>query len=408
MTPGVAPGGASAAASAPVAWSDAALDACRTVGDPLADDLIAEIFADGDVGPVRALLRHLVDNDALLPASHDLPPHLVRHVERYLELSDASLPRIDPAAIVAGQRMFELHGPEILMTLGCYSLPASYTASKGVQVLAQTGRLESDPKRRLIETTQMVIDVMTPGGLTIGARHEQHGKGIRTAQKVRLMHAAIRKLVVAHGGQKWLDAYDVPINQEDLAGTLMTFSRVVIDGLDRLGAVTTPADRASYFEAWRAIGTIMGVRDALVPPDLEQARILTDIIKRRQSARSDAGDAMVAALLAMMRAQVPGVLGGLPATLVRFFLQQDAALLAMPPADWTRILVAVIHGATRLVDTIIGGWGVSRWLYRAFNRRLLAGFMRVERGPGRPSFDIPDHLADGWGMKDAAPMKSPR
>jgi hypothetical protein len=73
----------------------------------------------------------------------------------------------------------------------------------------------------------------------------------------------------------------------------------------------------------------------------------------------------------------------------------------MPKADWTRILVAAIHGLTRVVDTIIGGGRVSRWLYRAFNRRLLAGFMRVERGPGRPSFDIPDHLADGWGIGGA-------
>lgn len=385
------------------AWSDEALDAARGIGDPLADDLIAEIFADGDIGQVRILLRHLVDNDALLdPVTNKLPPHLVAHIERYLELSDAALPKIDPAGIVAGQRMFELHGPEILMTLGCYSLPASYTARKGVQVLAQTGRLESDPKRRLIETTQMVIDVMTPGGLAIGASHMHHGKGIRTAQKVRLMHAAIRMLIVTHNGQAWLAAYDVPINQEDLGGTLMTFSRVVIDGLDRLGAVTTAADRASYFDAWKAIGTIMGVHPALIPADLEQARIMTDTIKRRQSARSDAGDAMIAALIEMMRAQVPGVLGGLPATLLRFFLREDADLLTMPPADWTRILVAVIHGATRLLDTIVGGWGVSRWLYRAFNRRLLAGFLRVERGPGRPAFDIPDHLADGWGVNDSA------
>lgn len=386
------------------AWSNAELDAARRVGDPLADDLVAEIFADGDVAQVRTLLRHLVDNDELLdPVTNRLPPHLVRHIERYLEQSDAALPTIDPAAIVAGQRMFELHGPEVLMTLGCYSLPASYTAKKGVQVLAQTGRLESDPKRRLIETTQMVIDVMTPGGLAIGSNHTRHGKGIRTAQKVRLMHAAIRALIVGHHGKAWLDEYDVPINQEDLAGTLMTFSRVVIDGLDRIGAVTTPADRASYFAAWRAIGTIMGVQAALVPADLDQARVLTDTIKRRQSAKSEAGDAMVAALLAMMRAQVPGVLGGLPPTLVRFFLQQDAALLTMPKADWTRLLVAAIHGMTRLVDTVVGGGRVSRWLYRAFNRRLLAGFMRVERGPGRPSFDIPDHLADGWGIDGRAP-----
>src|SRR5262245_15657081 len=77
-------------------------------------------------------------------------------------------------------------GPEIIMTLFCYGLPSCYAAAKGVQVLALTTRLFSNPTRRVIETAQMVVDVMAPGGLAA------RGRGIRTAQKVRLMHAAVR------------------------------------------------------------------------------------------------------------------------------------------------------------------------------------------------------------------------
>lgn len=381
-------------------WTDAELDAMRMIGDPLADDLVSEIFATGEVHAVRRLLRGLVDDDHPLVGNGSLPPELMAHVERYFALSDAALPEFDPARIVAGQQVFELHGPEVLMVLCCYSLPASYTAKKGVHVLGQTGRLESHPKRRLLETTQMVVDVMTPGGLVVGENARNHGKGIRSAQKVRLMHAAIRRLILDAHGQEWIDKYQIPINQEDLAGTLMTFSRVVLDGLARLGAPTTVLQRESYLYAWRAIGRVMGVREELIPADLDEARTLTDTIRRRQSAKSDVGDAMTAALLAVMEDSLPRVLHGFPPTLLRFFLEDDVKYLTMPPANWTRVLVVIMHAMTRAVDLLVGASRVSRWLYRAFNKRLIEGFLEVERGPKRPNFAIPDHLARQWGVKD--------
>ncbi|MBC8067931.1 MAG: DUF2236 domain-containing protein [Deltaproteobacteria bacterium] len=383
-------------------WTDAELDALRRIGDPLADDIVAEIFRDGDVDAVRRLLRHLVDNDHPLLAVGDdaLPPELLAHVERYFATSDAALPELDAARIVAGEHVFELHGPEVLMTLCCYSLPASYTARKGVQVLAQTGRLESHPKRRLIETTQMVIDVMSPGGLALGERARHHGKGIRSAQKVRLMHAAIRRLILAKHGEQWLEQFDVPINQEDLAGTLMTFSQIVLDGLERIGAPLTAEMHGSYLYAWSAIGRIMGIREELIPADLAAARVLTDTIKRRQTARSDAGDLMAGALVELMRESIPvGILRGLPATLLRFFLQDDSRYLALPRPDWTEILVRAIHGFTRIFDRIAGASRLSRKLYRAFNRRFIAALLRIERGPKRTDFDIPDHLKRSWKIK---------
>ncbi len=383
-------------------WTDAELDRLRRVADPLADGIVDEIFAEGEITAVRRLLRHLVDNDhpLLVEPGLALPPALLAAVERYFERSDAELPTFDPAMVEAGERVFELHGPEVLMTLCCYSLPASYTAKKGVHVLAQTKRLESNPKRRLIETTQMVVDVMTPGGLELRGSARTHGKGIRSAQKVRLMHAAIRRMILHADGQAWIDAYDAPINQEDLAGTLMTFSQVVLDGLERLGAPLTHAQREAYLYTWRAIGSIMGVRDEVIPVDLAEARALTDTIRRRQSARSDAGDVMTAALLETMQSSVPGLLRGLPATLLRFFLRGDSRYLALPPGDWTRVIVAMIHWFTLVFDRLAGASRVSRALYRAFNRRMIAAFMRVERGANRPDFAIPDHLARSWKVPD--------
>ena len=70
----------------------------------------------------------------------------------------------DPDLVRAGQEVFGAYGPQLGMGLFMASLPADYAFAKGVQVLAATTRLTRDPKRRYVETGQMIIDAMTPGG----------------------------------------------------------------------------------------------------------------------------------------------------------------------------------------------------------------------------------------------------
>ena len=118
-------------------------------------------------------------------------------------------------------------GPEAIANLLCYSLPFCYAARKGVQVLALTSRLYTNPTRRVVETAQIVVAVPRPGGLAAG------GTGVRTAQKVRLMLAGVRHQIGSYPG--WNPEFGKPINQEDMAGTLLSFSWVIIDGLRQLG-----------------------------------------------------------------------------------------------------------------------------------------------------------------------------
>ena len=75
------------------------------------------------------------------------------------------------------------------MALACASLPACYAARKGVQVLHLTARLQSDPVRRIGEPAQLVLGVIAPGAPSPA------GGGVRDAQKVRIMHAAVRHLI---------------------------------------------------------------------------------------------------------------------------------------------------------------------------------------------------------------------
>ena len=371
-------------------WTDTFLDRMRNEGDPLADEAVAALFAEGSLGAVNRMMHTLVLNDGI--PSADLPPVIRDYLAR-----TSALPAIDAAKVARAEELFGVLGPEILMVLGFYGLPADYAAKKGVQVLYRTALLTRRPVRRVFETTQMVVDVMAEGGLG------PEGRGVRTAQKVRLMHAAVRRLLTHDPATPWDAALGVPINQEDLAGTLMTFAYVVLDGLARIGIPLASDDREAYVHCWQVIGRVMGVREELIPADFAEARELTRAIHRRQVAPSDEGRELTKALIEGYRGLLPAVLEGVPASLMHFFLDKDpfdarnvAEMLGVPPADWSQ------HAARLAVEAgaLLARRGLTSKLtdevLTCVSRPLIEGMLLVERGGRRAPFTIPDRLRSRW------------
>jgi hypothetical protein len=374
-------------------WTDAQLDAKRLRGDPLADVVVAELFAKGEREAVNALMTTLVRNDGLPP--EQLPPIVLDYLTQ-----TSAIPIADPKQVERGERMFGTFGPEMLMVLGFYSLPASYAAKKGVQVLYRTAYLLRRPVRRVFETTQMVVDVMAPRGLEPG------GRGVRTAQKVRLMHAAIRHLTVTDPKLPWdQDALGVPINQEDMAGTLMTFSTLVWQGLSRLGIQLADDERAAYLHAWQVIGRIMGIDEDLIPATVGDAMNLTALIRRRQIGPSPEGQAMTPALIGGMQDLMPRLTPGLASSMVHHFLDDDpfqhqdvAEMLGVPPANWTHYLVELISLLTGVLGGLAEHSADVAGLLRAFSRPMVQAMLTVERGGARPAFSVPGSFREEWQM----------
>ena len=384
-------------------WPQAFLDSMRMQGDPLADDVIQRLFTSGEVGSVNELMRSLVENDDL--PSNKLPVYMLE----YLVLTQASVTRLDLDKLRLAQEVFHRFGPEVMMILGFYALPASYAARRGVQVLHRTGYLKERSVRRVFETAQMVVDVMGDGGL------EMDGRGVRTLQKVRLIHAAIRHMLRHNAREPW-DTRDLglPVNQEDLAGTLMTFSFVVLEGMTALSIELTPAQRDAWIYTWTAIGYILGVNLRLLPENLEAARTLTFLIRERQVEASPEGVLLTASLLQGMRTIVPGFLEGLPATLVRFFLDQDqwgglnvADMLQVPSADRTTLVhqaVQRLGGRTewRTDNTTLLARGL-----RMLSKEFVEGMLVSGSGGRRAPFHIPAALHSRWHLQSSPRTPTP-
>jgi hypothetical protein len=373
-------------------WTGDFLDDQRKHGDALADEAVGRLFASGEVGAVDALMKRLVLNDGIPPEG--LPPVIADYLARTSELAP-----LDQQEVRRGEALFGTFGPEMLLVLGFYSLPASYSARKGVQVLYRTGYLLNRPVRRVFETTQMVVDVMARDGLA------PDGRGVRTAQKVRLLHAAIRHLLTHDAQNPWDPSFGTPVNQEDLAGTLTVFSYVVLDGLKRLGISIADEDREAYVHSWGAVARIMGLRDELVPASFAESKQLAEIIFERQIAPSPEGVAMARSLVDGLQTILPHALHGMPASLVHFFLDDDpfthqnvAAMLEVAPADWTESVAKIVGAVGELVERISTDLEPSARVIRFASRELVRGMLRVERGGRRAPFAIPPNLATEWGV----------
>jgi ER-bound oxygenase mpaB/B'/Rubber oxygenase, catalytic domain len=377
-------------------WTDALLDRMRKTGDELADKPVKKVLDSGGVDAVNALLRTLVRNDQ--PVPEELPAEIRDYLAESLALPEWA----DMSKIKRGQQLYDTWGVLITLCLFCASLPASYAAAKGVKVLYLTARLDTDARRRVMETGQFLIDVLAVGGLD-----DEHGKGRRTIQRVRLMHAAVRNLIEERNKQQpglWDPDWGTPINQEDLAGTRLAFSYIVADSLPRLGVRLPAKDVDAYLHLWDVVGHLIGVDDELRVHGKADAKALVDAIRDRQFRASPEGQDMTKALLGLMDEMTPfHRFDETIPPLIRHLIGDDIAdMLDVPESklpevgqlarlnNWFFVHVfGQSHRDSPRFELI------SR-IARPFGYDLVHGLFRLERGGERAPFDIPDHLARSW------------
>ncbi len=378
-------------------FTDGFLEGLRTASDWPADQAVSTFFEQSGEGHGQLFVRL-----AQLSAG-DVPDDQLPGVGAFVAAREPWPDWVDPELIRNGQKFFRQWGPQLGMALWMASLPADYACAKGAEPLVRTARLTGKPKRRYVETGQMIINAMTPGALETGAL------GYETIRHVRLMHAAVRHLLLhaedlrTPAGdpiEPWDDALGVPLNQEDLLGCLFSFSVVGIDSLRRSGIRINESEAEAYIHTWNLVGHQLGIRSDLLPLNWADSEAIWGHIKARAYAESNAGKELTAAAIECMRDLIRfSPLGGLPASGIRHFLGDETAqLLGVPKADWTRWFFTFVRASDTLFDQTWGRLPGVPNLSAALGLRMLGGFERTERDGSRPSFQIADELRDAWGM----------
>lgn len=318
-------------------FSDHLLSRYRQQGDAPADAVIRDVVEQGGREALKALMTWLADAKNL-----DLceQPITVQHFfNTYNQLPSWA----NKASMERGMSLFQQHAKAISLILGCYSLPYCYLGANGAQVLWLTERIKNDTARRLLETGEWLFAVMAP-------KNWKANTAVIRILKIRLIHAASRWFALHTG--RWIMDWGYPINQEDMAGTNLAFSYIILRGLRRLGSSLTELEEEDYLHLVNVVGYINGVTDELLPRNLREAFLLDRAIAQRQFTVSEAGVGLTNALLnAIVRqastggaADFPETIRNLAAAEMRFFLgDQYANVLNVPKVTVEKRMIDIVN-----------------------------------------------------------------
>lgn len=364
------------------------LDMLRQQADPEADRL-AEHYLDRKPSDffAGAMAARYARTDAADP-----------HIAKWLS-DRPDLPAwADQARLQRGSEFFSEWGIELGLGLFLSSMPLAYAAEEGARVLALTSRLETDAKRRVLESAQFVLEVTAPGALARGQ------SGYDTVRLVRLMHAGVRQLIltdprlphtsVPEVWPRWDDAWGMPINQEHLIGALISYSSSLLHVLDVLNITYDQNAASDYCHLWNVVGWLLGIDGTLLPLERDELDRIDPLIRQHTYRASDVGTQMTAALIELVKSFVPfPPIRGLAVSTVRLFVGEETAdLLGVPKADWTRHLVGGMRRVSHRMSLSVAHDRMVRRVVSRLSQHTLEGFVHHERHGERPSFTIPDHL----------------
>ena len=312
------------------AFTSAQLAAYRQVGDPPADAVIATVVAEGGREGIAALMRWLANNTDFEISNQ---PEVVQQF-----FADfANLPAwADPVQMRRGMAFYQKHAGVIGLILGTFSLPYTYLGANGVQLLWLTDRIRSDTARRLQETGEWVFAVNDP------KNWNNSSKAVQYTLKIRLIHAASRWFGLHTG--RWNSDWGIPVCQEDMLGTIGSFSYIVLRGLRKMGVSVSTREEVDYLHHLNVVGYLLGVADELLPQNLREAFLLDKLIVQREFTPSEAGVGLTKALLDAIGKQAGSESArSLAAAQMRFFLGNDHAnALGIPNVPVEARLMSVV------------------------------------------------------------------
>jgi hypothetical protein len=265
------------------------LETMRQVADLPADTVIEKFLRQASQEQAKALMSWLVSSENSVDISI-AEEYTDFFKDYFLQNTSSSEPVwVNPEKIKEACHFFQKHSDVILWLLGVLSLPYCYAGANGVKVLYLSQRIQQNTLKRLNETALFVLNVM---------RYEnfENGRTNFICLKIRLLHAAIRFFTQKHSvwdSQK----YGVPVCQEDMAGTNLAFSYIVIRGIRKLGYNPTLNESENFLHLWKLIGFWLGVDETLLPDTLQEAYWLDKQIAERQFASSHEGIMLTKSLL---------------------------------------------------------------------------------------------------------------
>ncbi|KXO87778.1 hypothetical protein AXK57_05485 [Tsukamurella pulmonis] len=221
-----------------------------TVGDAPMDELVDWIYEDRDAR--RPMFdRALNEGIASVPEA----PAILRE---FFEDMETAPDWVDWDKILVGGQLLRSGGADGFAIARDVALMGGYLFSGFNQTLLRTGALEKGSNKRFAETSQWALDVIVPDGLRPG------GPGYRSTLHVRFIHSIVRRHVMALPDWDY-ETYGLPINQTDMAATLVGALIAPVTTGTGLGMFARPSEYEATAHLTRYVGRLMGVHDDFLP-----------------------------------------------------------------------------------------------------------------------------------------------
>lgn len=250
--------------------------------DDEVDRLLADLLDNGQVPMVNTAMRSWVNNNDPLPSG--LPANLAAHLQEANKLpSWADRTQLRLAADFNRRKdtyLFLLYGlgSGIMSTVIPREAKSVYWSAGG-----------ADMKDRAAKTFTFGYDMSE---LTA---FEPSGQFVVTANKTRLVHAAVRHLLPQSPQWQAVNDEQIPISNGDILVTFHSLGTFVHRKLREWRVPMSAAEEDAFLHMWQVAIHLLGVRDDFIPKTwaaayAQSAQVLTPILAPTREGRELAED----------------------------------------------------------------------------------------------------------------------
>ncbi|MGL4631670.1 MAG: oxygenase MpaB family protein [Leadbetterella sp.] len=284
----------------------------RLQGDPEADRCIESVLLLNY--PIPDIISYLIFDENKSQMNTELFETFICKEQKAVSLDKKNLTR--------ACNFYSKHKSVYGLMLACYSLPYCYLAENGARVLLHSTRMVDDTKKRLKETGEFIQCVLDYDSWI-------SGKAQKKILKVRLLHALWRNHL--QKSKSWNMNWGLPINQEDMIGTNLSFSYIILKGLKKMGVHIDVIDERAFMKHWYTIGKLMGICDGNSIDTYPKALHMDKHIADKEFRASETGKTLTKSLFEAIGSLTNNVM------VLSYLKSQSRILLGTEHANWLGI-----------------------------------------------------------------------
>jgi hypothetical protein len=230
------------------------------VGDPPMDRLLDWMHEEG-INTTRPLFDQALERGVALVT--DAPEPLQAFFTHY----ESPPAWVDQAKLRLGERTMRMAGRDAIYAARDVPFLTGYGVSGINQTLLLTKNGQEGQTgagQRFAETMRWALDVIDENGLAPA------GPGYRSTLHVRLIHGFVRRHVAQL--PKWNhEQWGVPVNQLDMAATMLGALLVPVIACIPMGVVITPRELDAIAHVARYTGWLIGIEEQWLPNGFRDA-----------------------------------------------------------------------------------------------------------------------------------------